>query len=44
MEKTPNFKNIATAKLISVKNVLAEKKEYLLADSIQQTINLVRAM
>jgi len=42
--KKPNFKNIATAKLITVKDELSKKKEYLLADSLQQTINIVRAM
>jgi len=40
MEK-PNLKGIAQAKLIAIKNALTEKKDYILADSVQATLDLV---
>jgi len=43
MQKTkkPNFRGIAQAKLINVKNSLRDRKIYDLADTIQATLDVV---
>jgi len=40
----PNFKGIAQARLISLKNALRDRKEYIFADSVQGTLDLIAKM
>jgi len=44
MQKKPNFKGILQARLINLKEELKNKKQFIFADSVQGSLDLVAKM